>query len=83
MSFWMLSASLSSVQRFLMEEVFKVHGEETITKQKTTLIKFLVIIIIAVSLEALAFFFCSKKRYQPTDVPHFFTIDCGNVGNRF
>ncbi|HEO98933.1 MAG TPA: general glycosylation protein [Epsilonproteobacteria bacterium] len=44
------------------EEVFKVHGEETITKQRTTLIKFLVIIIIAVSLEALVFVFSAAKK---------------------
>ena len=58
-----IGTAVFDVSRFLIEEeVFKVHGEETGMKQRTTLIKFLVIIIIAVLLEALVFVFSSAKK---------------------
>lgn len=58
-----IGAAVFDVSRFLMEEeVFKVHGEESGIKQRTTLIKFLVIITIAVSLEALVFVFTAAKQ---------------------
>ncbi len=61
--FIVIGTAVFDVSRFLMEEeVFKVHGEETSNKQRTTLIKFLVIIIIAVSLEALVFVFSAAKK---------------------
>ncbi len=61
--FIVIGTAVFDVSRFLMEEeVFKVHGEETNIKQRTTLIKFLVIIIIAVSLEALVFVFSAAKK---------------------
>ncbi|MEJ2372503.1 MAG: general glycosylation pathway protein [Sulfurimonas sp.] len=61
--FIVIGTAVFDVSRFLMEEeVFKVHGEETIMKQKTTLVKFLIIIIIAVSLEALVFVFSAAKK---------------------
>jgi uncharacterized membrane protein YjfL (UPF0719 family) len=61
--FIVIGTAVFDVSRFLMEEeVFKVHGEETSMKQRITLIKFLVIIIIAVSLEALVFVFSAAKK---------------------
>jgi len=61
--FIVIGTAVFDVSRFLMEEeVFKIHGEETAGKQRTTLIKFLVIIIIAVSLEALVFVFTAAKK---------------------
>lgn len=61
--FIVIGTAVFDVSRFLMEEeVFKVHGEETSIKQRVTLIKFLVIIIIAVSLEALVFVFSAAKK---------------------
>ncbi len=58
-----IGTAVFDVSRFLMEEeVFKVHGEETSMTQRTTLIKFIVIIIIAVSLEALVFVFSAAKK---------------------
>ncbi len=61
--FIVIGTAVFDVSRFLMEEeVFKVHGEETIIKQRKTLIKFLIIIIIAVSLEALVFVFSAAKK---------------------
>jgi hypothetical protein len=58
-----IGTAVFDVSRFLIEEeVFKVHGDETNMKQRTTLIKFLVIIIIAVLLEALVFVFSSAKK---------------------
>ena len=61
--FIVIGTAVFDVSRFLMEEeVFKVHGEETNMKQRVTLIKFLVIIIIAVSLEALVFVFSAAKK---------------------
>lgn len=61
--FIVIGTALFDVSRFLMEEeVFKVHGQETGMKQRVTLIKFLVIIIIAVSLEALVFVFSAAKK---------------------
>ncbi len=61
--FIVIGTAVFDVSRFLMEEeVFKVHGEDTSMKQRVTLIKFLVIIIIAVSLEALVFVFSAAKK---------------------
>ena len=61
--FIVIGAAVFDVSRFLLEEeVFKIHGEETSLKQRTTLIKFLVIITIAVSLEALVFVFTAAKE---------------------
>ena len=61
--FIVIGTAVFDVSRFLLEEeVFKVHGEETNLKQRTTLIKFLVIITIAVSLEALVFVFTAAKK---------------------
>lgn len=61
--FIVIGTAVFDVSRFLMEEeVLKVHGEETSMKQRTTLIKFLVIIVIAVSLEALVFVFSAAKK---------------------
>ena len=61
--FIVIGTAVFDVSRFLMEEeVFKIHGEETSLKQRTTLIKFLVIITIAVSLEALVFVFTAAKK---------------------
>ncbi|MGC9351259.1 MAG: general glycosylation pathway protein [Sulfurovum sp.] len=61
--FIVIGTAVFDVSRFLMEEeVFKVHGEETSIKQRITLIKFLVIITIAVSLEALVFVFSAAKK---------------------
>jgi putative Mn2+ efflux pump MntP len=61
--FIVIGAAVFDVARFLLEEeVFKIHGEETSLKQRTTLIKFLVIITIAVSLEALVFVFTAAKK---------------------
>lgn len=61
--FIVIGTAIFDVSRFLMEEeVFKVHGEETAIKQRVILIKFLVIIIIAVTLEALVFVFSSAKK---------------------
>lgn len=61
--FIVIGTAVFDVSRFLMEEeVYKIHGEETSLKQRTTLIKFLVIIIIAVSLEALVFVFSAAKK---------------------
>jgi Na+/proline symporter len=61
--FIVIGTAVFDVSRFLMEEeVFKVHDEETSLKQRTTLIKFLIIIIIAVSLEALVFVFSAAKK---------------------
>jgi putative Mn2+ efflux pump MntP len=61
--FIVIGAAVFDVAKFLLEEeVFKIHGEETSLKQRTTLIKFLVIITIAVSLEALVFVFTAAKK---------------------
>lgn len=61
--FIVIGTAVFDVSRFLMEEeVFKVHDEDTIIKQRKTLIKFLIIIIIAVSLEALVFVFSAAKK---------------------
>ena len=61
--FIVIGTAVFDVSRFLMEEeVSKIHGNETTMKQRTTLIKFLVIIIIAVSLEALVFVFSAAKK---------------------
>lgn len=61
--FIVIGTAVFDVSRFLMqEEVSKIHGEETVMKQRATLIKFLVIIIIAVSLEALVFVFSAAKK---------------------
>ncbi len=61
--FIVIGTAVFDVSRFLMEEeVFKIHGEETSMKQRTTLIKFLIIIILAVSLEALVFVFSAAKK---------------------
>ena len=61
--FIVIGTAVFDVSRFLLEEeVFKIHGEETSLKQRTTLIKFLVIITIAVSLEALVFVFTAAKK---------------------
>ncbi len=58
-----IGTAVFDVSRFLMEEeVFRVPSEETSQKQRTTLIKFLIIIIIAVSLEALVFVFSAAKK---------------------
>ncbi len=58
-----IGTAVFDVSRFLIEEeVFKVHGEESSIKQRTTLIKFIVIIIIAVLLEALVFVFSAAKK---------------------
>jgi putative Mn2+ efflux pump MntP len=61
--FIVIGTAVFDVSRFLLEEeVFKVHGDESSLKQRTTLIKFLVIITIAVSLEALVFVFTAAKK---------------------
>ncbi len=61
--FIVIGTAIFDVSRFLMEEeVFKVHGGETSMKQRMILIKFLVIIIIAISLEALVFVFSAAKK---------------------
>jgi len=58
-----IGTAVFDVSRFLLEEeVLKVHGEETSIKQRTTLVKFLVIITVAVSLEALVFVFTAAKK---------------------
>ncbi len=57
-----IGTAVFDVSRFLVEEeVIKVHGEETGKQQRATLIKFLVIIIIAVFLESLVFVFSAAK----------------------
>lgn len=61
--FIVIGTAIFDVSRFLMEEeVFKVHGEETVEKQRVILVKFLIIIIIAVTLEALVFVFSAAKK---------------------
>ena len=61
--FIVIGTAVFDVSRFLLEEeVLKVHGEESSLKQKNTLIKFLVIITIAISLEALVFVFTAAKQ---------------------
>ncbi|MFC1502967.1 general glycosylation protein [Pseudomonadota bacterium] len=46
----------------LEEEVFDVHGEESSAKQGATLMNFIVIINIALLLEALVFIFTATKK---------------------
>jgi putative Mn2+ efflux pump MntP len=61
--FIVIGTAVFDVSRFLLEEeVLKVHGEDSSLKQRTTLVKFLVIITIAVSLEALVFVFTAAKQ---------------------
>ncbi|MGM0476052.1 MAG: general glycosylation pathway protein [Pseudomonadota bacterium] len=53
-----IGMAVFDVSRFLMEEeVFNRSGAKSLAKQRVTLLKFLVIIAIAVSLEALVFIF--------------------------
>lgn len=58
-----IGMAVFDVSKFLLEEeVIKSHEEITHTTQKATLSKFLVIIAIAVSLEALVFIFNAGKK---------------------
>jgi len=58
-----IGTAVFDVSKFLLEEeVFKVHGADTVMKQRNTLIKFLVIITISISLEALVFVFSAAKK---------------------
>lgn len=58
-----IGMAVFDVSRFLLEEeVFKRSGEKSPEKQRATLSKFLVIIAIAVSLEALVFIFDAGKK---------------------
>ena len=57
-----IGMAVFDVSKFLVEEeVFNSGGEKSPAKQRNTLIKFLVIIAIAVSLEALVFIFDAGK----------------------
>jgi uncharacterized membrane protein YidH (DUF202 family) len=57
-----IGMAVFDVSKFLVEEeVFNSGGEKSPSKQRNTLIKFLVIIAIAVSLEALVFIFDAGK----------------------
>ena len=57
-----IGMAVFDVSKFLVEEeVFKSGGVKSPAKQRNTLIKFLVIIAIAVSLEALVFIFDAGK----------------------
>jgi uncharacterized membrane protein YidH (DUF202 family) len=57
-----IGMAVFDVSKFLVEEeVFKSGGAKSPAKQRNTLIKFLVIIAIAVSLEALVFIFDAGK----------------------
>lgn len=61
--FIVIGTAVFDVSRFLMEEeVFKLNENKQQNNQRTTLIKFLVIIIIAISLEALVFVFSAAKQ---------------------
>ena len=58
-----IGMAVFDVSKFLLEEeVFQSVGKESPAKQRETLIKFLVIIAIAVSLEALVFIFDAGKK---------------------
>jgi uncharacterized membrane protein YidH (DUF202 family) len=58
-----IGMAVFDVSKFLLEEeVFQSIGKESPAKQRETLIKFLVIIAIAVSLEALVFIFDAGKK---------------------
>ena len=58
-----IGMAVFDVSKFLLEEeVFQNVGKESPAKQRETLIKFLVIIAIAVSLEALVFIFDAGKK---------------------
>ena len=58
-----IGMAVFDVSKFLLEEeVVKSHEEITHATQKTTLSKFLIIIAIAVSLEALVFIFNAGKK---------------------
>ena len=58
-----IGMAVFDVSKFLLEEeVIKSHKEITPSTQKTTLSKFLIIITIAVSLEALVFIFNAGKK---------------------
>jgi uncharacterized membrane protein YidH (DUF202 family) len=58
-----IGMAVFDVSKFLLEEeVFRSVGKESPAKQRETLIKFLVIIAIAVSLEALVFIFDAGKK---------------------
>jgi len=58
-----IGMAVFDVSKFLLEEeVIKSHEEITAATQKTTLSKFLIIIAIAVSLEALVFIFNAGKQ---------------------
>jgi uncharacterized membrane protein YidH (DUF202 family) len=58
-----IGTAVFDVSKFLLEEeVFHSGGTKSPTKQRETLLKFLAIIAIAVSLEALVFIFDAGKR---------------------
>lgn len=58
-----IGMAVFDVSKFLLEEeVLKSHEATTPAKQRATLLKFLVIISIAVSLEALVFIFDAGKK---------------------
>ena len=58
-----IGMAVFDVSKFLLEEeVFKSNDEKSLAKERGTLLKFLVIISIAVSLEALVFIFDAGKK---------------------
>ena len=71
-----IGMAVFDVSKFLLEEeVFQKVGKESPVKQRETLIKFLVIIAIAVSLEALVFIFdAGKKEISNLIYPTFLLI---------
>ena len=71
-----IGMAVFDVSKFLLEEeVFQTVGKESPVKQRETLIKFLVIIAIAVSLEALVFIFdAGKKEISNLIYPTFLLI---------
>jgi uncharacterized membrane protein YidH (DUF202 family) len=71
-----IGMAVFDVSKFLLEEeVFQSVGKESPVKQRETLIKFLVIIAIAVSLEALVFIFdAGKKEISNLIYPTFLLI---------
>jgi uncharacterized membrane protein YidH (DUF202 family) len=71
-----IGMAVFDVSKFLLEEeVFQSGGAKSPTKQRETLLKFLVIIAIAVSLEALVFIFdAGKKEISNLIYPTFLLI---------
>lgn len=71
-----IGMAVFDVSKFLLEEeVLSSSGEKSPAKQRATLIKFLVIIAIAVSLESLVFIFdAGKKEISDLVYPTFLLI---------